>query len=125
MVIGGNVTVTGVGTLTGGGEVDDNGKLTMDVGNAAIIGSYQQSSTGTLDIQASSGPGGSTYSTLTVSGSAQLSGILSMDFEDGYTPTSGTVFTVLTAGSIGASFDSTPPDMTATYYLTSVSFTQN
>ncbi len=69
-VIGGNVEVTGDGTLTGGGQVDDNGKLTLDVGSAATIGSYQQSSTGTLDIQATSGPGGPTYSALTVSGSA-------------------------------------------------------
>ncbi len=48
-----------------------------------------------------------------------------MDFEDGYTPTSGTVFTVLKAGSIGAGFDQTPPDMTATYYPTSVTLTQD
>jgi hypothetical protein len=35
------------------------------------------------------------------------------------------VFTVLKAGSIGAHFDSTPPNMTPTYGPTSVTLTQN
>jgi len=109
MVIGGNVEVTGVGTLTGSGQVADNGNLTLDIGSAATIGSYQQTSTGTLAIQAGSGPMGPSYSTLAVSGAAQLSGILSIDFVGGYTPPPGTVFTVLTAGSIGAHFDSCRP----------------
>jgi hypothetical protein len=124
MVIGGNVEVTGYGTLTGGGQVADNGNLTLDIGSAATIGSYQQTSTGTLALQATDNPM-PTSSTLIVSGAAQLSGILSIDFVGGYTPTSGTVFTVLTAGSIGAHFDSVPPNMTPTYGPTSVTLTQD
>jgi hypothetical protein len=37
----------------------------------------------------------------------------------------GTVFTVLAAGSIGAHFDSTPPNMKPTYGPGSVTLTQN
>jgi len=64
-------------------------------------------------------------SSLTVAGSAQLSGILAIDFLDGYTPSSGDPFSVMTASSIGAHFDSTPPDMTATYDPTRVSVSEN
>jgi hypothetical protein len=124
-VLFGTVEVSSNGTLTGGGGVGNNGTLTLDVGSVASLGSYQQSSTGTLTIQAASGPMGPVYSTLAVSGAAQLAGILSIDFVGGYTPPSGTLFTMLTAGSIGAHFDTTPANMTVTYDPTDVTLTQN
>jgi hypothetical protein len=121
-LLDGFMEVTSTGRLTGPGEVYNNGKLTLDVGATTSIGSYQQTSTGTLDEQAS-GPGQNPV--LTVSGNAQLSGTLELDFIDGYTPRSGDAFTILTAGSIGAHFDTTPDNMTVAYGPTSVTATEN
>ncbi|HWG42195.1 MAG TPA: hypothetical protein VN688_05365 [Gemmataceae bacterium] len=121
-VLDGNVDLTGFGTLTSGDTVYNNGKLTVDLGSTSSLAAYQQSSTATLTVQADAlGP----YSAiLKVIGNAQLSGTLDMDF-GGDQPASGSSFTVLTAGSIGAHFDSTPPDMTTQYGPTSVTVTQN
>ncbi len=108
-VLDGNVEVTKTGTLTGSSAVTvGTGTLTLDLGSVTSIGSYQQDSTGTLALQAAMDPM-PTSSSLTVSGSAQLAGAVSMDFLNGYTPTSGTVFTVLKAGSIGATSTRHPP----------------
>ncbi|HEY7315390.1 MAG TPA: hypothetical protein VH643_39030 [Gemmataceae bacterium] len=121
-LLSGNVEVTSIGTLTGPGEVYNNGKLTLDLGAATGIGSYQQTSAGTL-VEQAAGPG--MNSPLHVSGAAQLSGTLELDFIDGYTPKSGDAFTVLTAGSIGAHFDTTPDNMTVAYGPTGVTATEN
>jgi hypothetical protein len=121
-LLSGNVEVMGNGTLTGPGEVYNNGHLKLDLGAVTGIGSYQQTSAGTLEEQATA-PG--TNSTLHVNGAAQLSGTLELDFINGYTPRSGDTFTVLTASSIGAHFDTTPDNMTVAYGPNGVSVTEN
>jgi hypothetical protein len=119
----GNVEVTNLSTLTGGGQVSNSGTLTLDLGSSTTgLGSYQETSTGTLGLQAASA---ANYSRLKVTGVAQLSGTLKMDFMGGYNPTSGTSFLVVSAGAIGAHFDTTPANMTVTYGPTSVTLTQN
>jgi hypothetical protein len=121
-LLDGFVEVTSTGTLDGAGEVYNNGKLTLDIGATTSIGSYQQTSAGTLHLKAS-GPGLS--SKLTVLGATQLSGTLDLEFVGGYTPTSGTAFPVLTASSVGAHFDTTPANMTVTDGTTGVTATEN
>jgi hypothetical protein len=125
MTIGanGNVEVTNLSTLTGGGQVSNSGTLTLDNGSSTTgLGSYQETSTGTLGLQAASA---ANYSRLKVTGVAQLSGTLKMDFVGGYTPKKGASFRVLDAGTIGAHFDTTPADMTVTYDSAGVTLTQN
>ncbi|HEY7424579.1 MAG TPA: hypothetical protein VH682_10150 [Gemmataceae bacterium] len=120
-VLSGNVEVSGTGTLTGAGFLHNSGLLTLDPNSLTTIGSYQQSSIGTLDEQVTP----RLSPTFTVTGTAQLSGTLKIDFEDGYTPPSGTVFTVLTAGDVEDHFDTTPDNMTMTYTSTGVTATEN
>jgi hypothetical protein len=119
----GNVEVTSVGTLTSAAQVYNQGVLTLDMGSATTFASYQQSGSGGALKEQATGPG--MNSLLTVTGAAQLAGTLELDFVGGYTPTSGDTFAVLTAGSIGGHFDSTPADMTADYGPTGVTLTQN
>jgi hypothetical protein len=118
----GNVEVEYNGGLTSGGKVTNSGKLTLDVGARTNLSAYQQTSDGTLEEHAS---GATSSSSLSVSGDAERSGTLDMVFDGGYTPTAGTVFPVLTAGSIGAHLDTTPANMTVTYDPTDVTLTQN
>jgi hypothetical protein len=114
--------VTSTGTLTGGGGVQNNNTLKVDLGGVTDIGSYLAGNTSILDLQASSA---TSYSTLNVAGSAQLSGTLELDFLNGYKPASGTAFVLMKASSIRAHFNSTPPGMTTTYSSNTVSVTQN
>ena len=119
----GFLEVTSTGTLSGG-ELDNisGGDLILDPLSIVTLSVYTQASTATLDVEASSA---SAYGSMTVSGNAQLSGTLKMDFVGGYVPTSGTVFHVLKAGSIGAHFDTTPSGMTTVYSPTGVDLIQN
>ena len=121
-VLFGYMEVTGYGTLTGTSQLDNNGNLILDLGSSNTVGAYVQSSTGTLEEHAS-GPGAN--SMLMVTGHAQLSGTLKMDFDGGYVPAHGDSWTVLTAGSIGAHFDTIPGNTTASYGSTSVGLTEN
>jgi hypothetical protein len=130
-VFSGNVEVTVFGSLYSGGQVSNNGKLTLDVGATTGLDSYQQTSDGWLveqDSGSSSGPDGGSgeVTTLTIGGSAQLAGVIEIDPVNGFTISVGDGFLVLTAGSISGNFDtgSLPAGMTPTYTSTSVTLTQ-
>jgi hypothetical protein len=70
--LGGNAEVAAGGALSGGGQVTvSTGRLTLDVGSTAGIGSYHQEGTGTLVLQVA---GVSSFASLAVAGLAQLSG---------------------------------------------------
>ncbi len=116
----GNLEVNSGSTLTGGGEVLNAGRLQLDLSSStAGLGSYQQTSIGTLALAVGGGFG--TPAVLAVTGKAQLSGTLLLL---GYTPKVGAKFTVVTAGSIGADFDTIPHGMVETDGPTSVTVTQ-
>ncbi len=117
----GHVEVTGSGTLTSDAQLSNEGTLTLDLGGVNSLASYQQASYGTLELQQAP----SAFTTLSVTGSAALAGTVDLQYVDGYTPSSGTAFTVVTAGSIGGHFDVIPDGMTATYNPTNVILTQN
>lgn len=118
----GFLEVTSTGTLSGG-ELDNNtGTLILDPGSVVTLSVYTQASTATLELEAASA---TLYSSMTVTGNARLSGTLKLDFLNGYVPTRGTDFHVLTAGSISAHFDTTPSGMTASYSPTGLDLIQN
>jgi hypothetical protein len=120
-LLSGFVEVTSSGTMTGG-SVTNNGNLKLDAGSADLLASYLQTSSGTL-VEEAPFAGGNTP--LMVSGNAQLSGTLELDFVGGYTPASGDAFTVVSAGSISAHFDTTPDNMTVAYGPGIVTATEN
>jgi hypothetical protein len=121
---GGELEVSGTGTLAGGGEVSNTaGIMKVDIGGATPgLGSYVQSASGQLTLQAA---GLGVYSSLGVTGEADLAGTLNLDLLDGYTPSSGTSFLVLGADPVNHEFNTVPPNMTASYTSTSVTLTED
>jgi hypothetical protein len=80
-----------------------------------VSGNYTQASTGTLSMVLGST---SSYDGLDVSGTATLDGILNVELADGFTPTVGQTFTILTRGSGSGSFDSLTSSSGLTYSVT-------
>jgi fibronectin-binding autotransporter adhesin len=114
------ITITG-GTILGMGKLNSNVSVggsgtapTMNVGDSgkagllAITGNYTQLATATMNSFIGGATVGTQYSQLQVSGSASLAGTLTVTLASGFTPTIGSTFTVMTAGSISGTFsDST------------------
>lgn len=87
-----NNSVTGLGSIVNGGGLGTGGSTGL---------SGDLTSTGTLDIDVG-GSGANAFDSWAVTGNAVLSGTLSVDAVDGFTPTAGQTFTVLTASSVSA-----------------------
>ncbi|MEY2724175.1 MAG: Hemolysin, chromosomal, partial [Planctomycetota bacterium] len=101
-------TLAGDGTLAG--NVSLAGVLTPGSINkpAAAIGSLSlpslsMASSSTLKFQIS-GPATGEFDTLSVAGNASLNGTLAIEFTSSYVPSAGSVFRVLTAGSVTGQF---------------------
>ncbi|MFN3168862.1 MAG: beta strand repeat-containing protein [Phycisphaeraceae bacterium] len=125
-VVGGLVRGIGNGTLTVVGDVQFNGAI-LDIdrfygpGNVIIGGDYAPgaspaqvqfdggfgvATTGVVEIEIGGTTPGSEYDQLVIAGDADLGGTLELVLIDGFTPTLGQSFTVLTsAGLNGTSFD--------------------
>jgi hypothetical protein len=84
-------------SVVGGGSVTSSGVLGT-AGSSSIGGNL--TSTGTLDIDIA-GATANMFDAFAVTGTATLSGMLSVDLVDGFNPSSGS-FTVLTASSVSA-----------------------
>ena len=118
---GGSTAVNGVldasgtvdlqgGSLTGNGEIRANVNNTLGTvlpgqspGTLNISGDYTQNGNGKLSIEIAGLAQGSEYDLLAVSGNALLGGTLEVTL-NGYTPTDGNEFTILTAASISGDF---------------------
>jgi cyclophilin family peptidyl-prolyl cis-trans isomerase len=88
-------------------NVNNLGTLAPGLSNAAItLPSYQQGAGGKLAIDIRGTAVDTHYDRLAVSGSAQLSGTLDVDFLNQYFPKGGDAFAVLTASSISGNFTS-------------------
>jgi hypothetical protein len=94
-----NVTVGGSGT-TPTISAGDSGKA----GLLLITGTYTQLSTGTMNSFIGGTTVGTQYSQLQVDGTATLAGTLTVALASGFTPTVGSTFTVLTAGTVTGTF---------------------
>jgi len=124
LLTSGTLEVTSTGTLTGAGTLDNNsGIVQLDLNSStANLGAFMQTPSGQLTLQAGVM---NQFSSLNVTGNASLGGTLNLDLLDGYTPPSGTVFPVLTAGSTTHEFNVTPSEMTATYGAGTLTLTEN
>ena len=97
--------LTGVGTVTG--EIDSPGGVVrpgLSAGALTIDGDFTQGAAGTLAIELG-GVNPGEFDGLSVTGTAALGGELNIALIDGYVPTSGATFVVLTAGSLSGTFD--------------------
>jgi hypothetical protein len=95
---GGNLT--GIGTITGnvnntGGQINPGNTI----GTLTVAGDYSQTGTGTVNLELGSD---TSFDKLNITGAADVGGILKLNLTNGYTPTIGTKFTVLTYSSATA-----------------------
>ncbi len=94
-------------TLTASNGVTNGGTLSLGGANiaaATIAGNYDQTSGGTLDIKLG-GTGVGQYDQLHVTGNVTLSGTLSVSLVNGFTPTAGSSFQIITyMGTLAGDF---------------------
>ena len=95
---GGNLA--GIGTITGnvnntGGQINPGNTI----GTLTVAGDYSQTGTGTVNLELGSA---TSFDKLNITGAADVGGILKLNLTNGYTPTIGTKFTVLTYSSATA-----------------------
>jgi hypothetical protein len=106
----GTVSLAG-GLLTGGGTINGNVVNAAELrpgdspGVLTINGNYTQTADGTLDIEIGGPAVGTQYDRLAVSGTATLAGTLNVVILNGFVPTPGTSFGVLTFRSHSGNFD--------------------
>ena len=104
-------TIQGAGTLKTNVSIGGSGTApTINIGDAgkagllSITGTYTQLSSGAMNVSIGGTTVGTQYSQLKVTGSASLGGTLSAALVNGFTPTIGQTFTILTASSISGTF---------------------
>jgi Dockerin type I domain len=97
-----NGPVVGSGNFFGPGTAHFNGGLAPGASpaNVAFEGNVALADMNTLFIEIGGAAPGTQYDQLTIAGSATLDGTLNLSLINGFTPTIGQQFTVLTAGSI-------------------------
>jgi T5SS/PEP-CTERM-associated repeat protein len=106
----GTVRIGPSGTVKGTGAVSGTGVTLLVEGIAApgtspgtltVEGNYQQSSTGTLEIELASA---TSYDVLDITGQATLGGTLEISLLDGFTPSPADTFNFLTAAALSGAF---------------------
>ena len=114
LIDGGNVSATGGvrirknGTVLGSGviegDVNNAGEVApgMSIGNLQLADNYIQSATGKLLIELTSA---ANFDQLLVTGLSTLAGTLQVEFLDGFIPSDGQSFTILTADDVDGEFD--------------------
>jgi hypothetical protein len=127
----GAIIVTG-GTIQGAGTLKANvsigGGATINVGDAGragllkITGTYTQLSTGTMNVSIGGTTVGTQFSQLKITGVASLGGTLTAALVNGFTPTVGQTFTVLTASSVAGTFSNSTIAINSTEHF-AVSYT--
>jgi len=128
------ISVTG-GKMVGGGTLKGNVSIggggttpTINVGDAGkagllkITGTYAQLSTGTMNVSIGGTTVGTKFSQLQVSGAASLGGTLTAALVNGFTPTVGQTFTVVTASSVTGTFSNSTIAINSTEHF-AVSYT--
>ncbi len=91
----GGVGSAGPAVVASGGEVAPG----VSPGTFTAAGTYQQLTGGSLSVEIGGSVPGSTFDVLEVSGSAALGGTLSIDTVDGFSPSLGDTFRILTSAS--------------------------
>ena len=107
-------------SVTSGNELSGSGNLSLTLQNSGIVAptsaintqTFSQTGNGVLDISldgttpgTTSGTGSGTYSQFNVSGSSSLAGTLAISVVNGFVPTNGEVFTIMTYGSASGKFN--------------------
>ena len=117
--------LTGAGTITG--DISNTG-ATVRPGNAGpgvitVVGKYFQNDAGTIAIEIGGTAPGTQYDQLSIGGAASLGGTLTTTLINGFTPSAGSQFQIVNAGTRNGTFaaESTPPGVMTNYTATGVS----
>jgi hypothetical protein len=121
--------IQGAGTLKTNVSIGGSGTTpTINVGDAgkagllSITGTYTQLATGTMNVSIGGTTVGTQYSQLKITGAASLGGTLTAGLINGFTPTVGQTFTVLTASSVTGKFSNSTIAINSTEHFV-VSYT--
>ena len=90
-------------------SLSNSGKVSSKASSPGLLtssGTFTQTSTGILNIELGGTSAGSSYDDLSVTGAATLNGILNVDLVNGFTPTIGETFDIITCGSRSGTFTS-------------------
>ena len=99
--------VTGAGSFSGAGSILIEGSLSPgnSPGSIGFEGDLTLGDQSTLNIELAGTTPGTQHDQITVGGTLQLSGILSISFLEGYEPAAGDSFQILSAGNVAGQFD--------------------
>jgi RHS repeat-associated protein len=96
----GGLSVTDEATLTTSGNLNNTGSLTIGVGSTLTMnGNYTQGTSASLNIGIGNSPPGNEYGQLDITGSAVLAGSVNASIANGFTPTAGDSFPIVTYAS--------------------------
>ncbi|MCI0331975.1 MAG: PEP-CTERM sorting domain-containing protein [Planctomycetes bacterium] len=97
-------TLAGNGTITADVGSDGNVEPGLSAGILQIAGNYSQQASGTLEIEIGGTAPSLEYDQLLVTGVGMLAGTLTVNLIDGFTPSVGQTFTILTANDVDGTF---------------------
>jgi hypothetical protein len=108
-VSAGGLIIAAGSTLTVAGDFNDQGSVTLGASGAGagiihVGGNYTQGPGATLTVQVGGAPASGRFSQLIVTGTAHLAGTLTVQL-NGYTPSSGDSFRILTDAAVNGDFD--------------------
>jgi hypothetical protein len=122
------VTVWGLTTIADGtrylgssgnqyfGAFTNNGTLTLGIGGTfTVTGDYTQGSAATLEVVLGGPPAGGLFSRMSVGGMATLTGTLKVTLVNGYVPTTGDSFPIMTFASRSGDFTTGPAAFSRNY----------
>jgi len=103
LLLGGQLT----GTNTVTASVTNNGVVSpgLPTGKLSIVGNYNQTTNGTLQIELGGNTPGVNFDQLSVSGTAHYGGTLVVSLTNAFVPSSNTTFIVITGGPKVSTFD--------------------
>jgi hypothetical protein len=108
---GGTASLTVAGATVSAGSVVNHGDIALNgpifnipAGDLDALGNYSQSVIGELDIGLGGPTPGNQYATLIALGTASLAGTLSVSLSNGFFPSLGDVFDIITASAVNGTF---------------------
>ena len=120
----GSVSFIGGAGLTTSGGFSNGGDLTVGVGSTFKVGgNFTQTSAGSLAVQLGGAPASGQFGQLVATGSASLGGNLNISVVNGFNPTLGQDYPVLSYASVTGAFakiSGLPSGMTATQTATAL-----
>src|SRR5262249_27345430 len=113
---GGSLTLLNGFSLTLSGNLANLGYLLIDPQSTLIVtGNFIQGADATLEIQLGGTPDTGLYGSMAVTGTADLDGTLTLTPVNGYTPSTGDSFSILTYGDRAGAFAVGPPGFDLNY----------